>query len=64
MEKNTIKDAILVSLEDLHALVTYKQIYQHIIDNKYYNFGAAKTPAATLSALLGDFIRNNDSRVK
>lgn len=64
MEKKTIKDAILASLEDIHALVTYKQICKHIIDNKYYNFGIAKTPASTISASLGDFIRNNDSRVK
>jgi hypothetical protein len=64
MEKKTIKDAILASLEDIRALATYKQIFKHIIDNKYYNFGVAKTPASTVSASLGGFIRNNDSRVK
>lgn len=29
-----------------------------------YDFGTAKTPSATVSALLGDFIRQGDSRVK
>jgi len=35
-----------------------------LIDNKYYDFKDAKTPSATVSALLGDFIRNGDSRIK
>lgn len=40
------------------------EIYKHIIQNNYYEFGTAKTPASTISALLGDFIRNGDTRVK
>ena len=40
------------------------EIYNHIAGKKYYDFGNAKTPASTVSALLGDFIRNGDSRVK
>ncbi|ADG92668.1 protein of unknown function DUF511 [Arcobacter nitrofigilis DSM 7299] len=60
----TIKEAILKSLEDLHKLLTHNDIYEHIIKQNYYNFGDAKTPASTISALLGDFIRKNDTRVK
>ncbi|CAM3258291.1 hypothetical protein [Aequorivita lipolytica] len=60
----TIKESILKSLEDLKGLVNYMDIYNHIIENNYYDFGKAKTPASTVSALVGDFIRNGDSRVK
>ena len=35
-----------------------------IVENNYYDFGLAKTPGATISAVLGDFIRNGDTRVK
>jgi len=60
----TIKEAILKSLKDLKKLSTHNDIYEHIIKEHYYNFGNAKTPHATVSALLGDFIRHNDERVK
>ena len=60
----TIKEAILKSLDDINNLTTYMDIYNHIIKNNYYDFGPAKTPASTISALLGDFIRNGDTRVK
>ncbi len=60
----TIKEAILKSLDDINALAKYSEIYDHIIQNNYYEFIAAKTPDATISALLGDFIRNGDTRVK
>ena len=40
------------------------EVHDHIIKNGYYDFGTAKTPASTISALLGDFIRNGDTRVK
>lgn len=60
----TIKEAILKSLEDLQKLLTHNEIYEHIIVKNYYNFGDAKTPSSTISALLGDFIRKNDERVK
>ncbi len=60
----TIKEAILRSLEELKGLATHNEIYNHIIKNKYYDFGAGKTPASTISASVGDFIRNNDTRVK
>lgn len=60
----TIKEAILKSLDDINNLTNYIDIYNHIIDKKYYDFKDAKTPQATISALLGDFIRNGDTRVK
>lgn len=60
----TIKEAILKSLDDIKGLTNYSEVCNHIIENKYYDFGAAKTPPATISALLGDFIRLGDTRVK
>lgn len=60
----TIKEAILKSLEDINGLTNYLEIYNNIVDKKYYDFKTSKTPEATISALLGDYIRNGDARVK
>jgi uncharacterized protein len=60
----TIKEAILRSLEDTNGLTNYLEIYEHIISKSYYDFRDAKTPSSTISALLGDFIRLGDTRVK
>ena len=60
----TIKEAILKSLDDINGLTNYLEVYNHIVAKNYYDFGTAKTPASTVSALLGDFIRNGDTRVK
>tara|TARA_R110002124_G_scaffold284496_1_gene461851 strand:+ start:6156 stop:7124 length:969 start_codon:yes stop_codon:yes gene_type:complete len=60
----TIKEAILKSLDDLNRLTNSMEVHDHIIKKGYYDFGKAKTPPATISALLGDFIRNGDTRVK
>jgi uncharacterized protein len=60
----TIKEAILKSLDDINALTGYMDVYNNIVSKKYYDFGLAKTPAQTISALLGDFIRTGDTRVK
>ena len=60
----TIKEAILKSLDEINDLTTYMDVHNHIVKNSYYDFGTAKTPASTISALLGDFIRNGDTRVK
>ncbi len=60
----TVKEAILKSLEDINRTTNYLEVCNHIIENKYIDFGTAKTPEATVSALLGDFIRYGDSRVK
>jgi hypothetical protein len=59
----TIKEAIIKSLEDLDKLANSIEICEHILANSYYEF-AGKTPPATVSAQLGDFIRNGDTRVK
>ncbi len=60
----TIKEAILQSLSDLKNISNYMEVCKHIIKNRYYDFKDAKTTASTVSALLGDFIRNGDSRIK
>lgn len=60
----TIKEAILKSLDDIKGLTNSFEVYSHIVEKGYYDFGSAKTPASTVSALIGDFIRNGDSRVK
>jgi hypothetical protein len=59
-----LKEAVLKSLEDINALTNYLEVCNHIVEKKYYDFGSAKTPSSTVSALLGDFIRDGDSRVK
>ncbi|MCC2547389.1 hypothetical protein LJY25_13115 [Hymenobacter sp. BT175] len=60
----TLKEAVLQSLEELGNLVTHNDVYNHVSLKSYYDFGQSKTPSSTVSALLGDFIRNGDSRVK
>ncbi len=62
----TIREAILKSLDDLYELnkkpSTHKDVYEHIKSHKYCLFDG-KTPIQTVSALLGTFIKNNDTRV-
>lgn len=60
----TIKESILKSLEDIQGLASSLQVYNHIVNKGYYQFTQAKTPNQTVSALMGDFIRNGDARVK
>ncbi len=60
----TIKEAILKSLNDLKSMANNGQLYDFITKNNYYDFGNAKTPKSTISAQLGEFIRNDDTRVK
>lgn len=64
MKGMTIKEAILKTLDEINGLTNYMEVYSHIVDKGYYDFKEAKTPTSTVSALLGDFIRNGDSRVK
>lgn len=59
----TIKESILKSLEDLKKPCTSKEVYEHIIANNYY-VGNSKTPDSTISAIIGEFVTNNDTRVK
>lgn len=60
----TTKEAILKSLDDINEPTNYLEVYNHIVKYKYYDFRDGKTPQATISAHLGDFIRIGDSRVK
>ncbi len=60
----TLKEAVLKSLEDINDITNYLTVCNHIVDKNYYDFGSSKTPSATISAVLGDFIRNGDTRVK
>jgi len=60
----TLKEAVLKSLDDIGTITNHAAVHKHIIEKCYYNFKDAKTPASTISACLGDFIRNGDSRVK
>ena len=53
----------VLSLSKLDKLANSIDICDHILANNYYEF-AGKTPPATVSAQLGDFIRNGDTRVK
>src|SRR4051794_40829267 len=60
----TLKEAVLKSLDDMEGITNYLAVYNNIKEKAYYDFGAAKTPGSTISAILGDFIRNGDTRVK
>ncbi len=62
--KLTIKEAILAVLGEEKKALTYTEVYDLIVKNGLYDFGNAKTPKDTVSAQLGWFIRNNDTRVK
>jgi hypothetical protein len=60
----TLKESVLKSLEDINDVTNYLAVYNKIVEQKYYDFGAAKTPGSTISAVLGDFIRSGDTRIK
>lgn len=64
MNKTTLNNAIIKSLDELNIASTSKQVCQHIILNNYYDFQDAKTPCSTVSALLGNFVRANQNNVK
>ena len=60
----TLKEAVLKSLEDLNFPSIYMEIYKHIIERKYFDFGNAKTPYLSVSGVLTGFIQKSDTRVK
>ena len=60
----TLKEAVLKSLEDLNKLSTYIEIYNHIVEFKYFDFGNSKTPNFSVSGVLTNLIQNNDTRIK
>lgn len=59
----TVKEAIVKSLDDLKKIANSIELCDYILEKKYADF-TGKTPAATVSAQLGDFIRKGDKRVK
>lgn len=59
-----IRDAILKSLEELNRVADSREIYQHIVEKGYIDFGSSKTPETTVSSELGWFNRNGDTRVQ
>ncbi|MFA6196941.1 MAG: hypothetical protein WC656_09900 [Sulfurimonas sp.] len=58
----TVKDALLKTLEEIGEPSISQDITKYILQNNIYSFDGS-TPDATVSALLGDFIRKNDTRV-
>lgn len=44
----TIKEAILKSLEQLKTFANNVQVYDHIVNNNYYEFTQGKTPKAII----------------
>ena len=59
----TVKEAILKVLEEMKLSMTYLEVNDKINEHNYIDWSNAKTPADTVSAQLGSFIRNNDTRV-
>ena len=57
--KNTLKEIIKETLKEIKK-GSYKDVYDKIIKDGSYNFGESKTPDASVSSILGDFIRNKD----
>ncbi len=60
----TVKEAIIKVLEEQKVALTYLEVSDKIIEKDYIDWSNAKTPADTVSAQLGSFIRKNDTRVK
>lgn len=61
----TIKEAILLSLEDFPYGAIMREVYDNILKKNIFKFSKeAQTPDATVSALLGDMIRKGDVRIK
>lgn len=59
----TVKEAVLKSLEDLKQLSNYTEVYNHIVAKNYYEF-KGDTPKSTVSAQLGDLVKQGDTRIK
>lgn len=60
----TLKEAVLLSLDEIGEITNYLNVCNYIIEKGHYDFKTSMTPASTVSAILGDFIRNGDTRVK
>ena len=60
----TLKEAIFKSLEDIGEIANHLAVYNKIVEKNYYDFGKGLTPESSVSADLGDLIRNEDTRIK
>jgi hypothetical protein len=61
----TIKEAVLKSLEDFPEGGIVREVYNNILAKNIFIFNKdAKTPDATVSALLGDMVKHGDVRIK
>jgi len=60
----TVKEAIIKVLEEQKVTLTYLEVHAKIVERNYIDWSNAKTLADTTSAILGSFIRKNDTRVK
>ncbi len=60
----TRKEATLKVLEEEKAALSYLAVLEKINEKNYIDWGDAKTPSDTISTVLGNFIRQNDTRVK
>ena len=58
-----IKEAIIKSLNELKKITNSVELCDYILEKKYAEF-TGKTPAMTVSAQLGEFIRKGDKRIK
>jgi hypothetical protein len=61
-KSSNLTDAILKSLESFKQGAEYKEVYEEIVNNGYFNLGGS-TPETTVSSALGGFIRAGDARV-
>jgi len=59
----TLKEAILKSLQELKKPVNKNEVTKYILKKNFYD-SKGKTLDATVSAILGNFIRSGDIRVK
>lgn len=61
----TIKDAILLSLEDFPNGATGREVYENILQRRIFEFNKeAKTPDATTCAQLTTMVKHGDIRIK
>lgn len=60
----TIKDAVLKSLDEIKVPSNYNEVCDYIIKNNFCDFSNSQTPNNTISARLGQFIKEGDARVK
>lgn len=60
----TLKEAVLKSLEELNKPSIYMDVYKHINERQYFDFGNSKTPHFSVSGVLTGFIQKGDTRVK